>query len=175
MLKKSTKCDCSSNSNCCSSKPKRQVVIDFLYLDLNTCDRCCETEKTLSEALLLVKEVLDSAGIETRVNKYLIATKDHAIKYKFLSSPTIRINGRDIDVNIKESECKSCGDLCGEEVDCRVWNFQGTDYTVPPKALIVNALLQEVYAPQSKPEELDYVMPINLEKYFDALSKKREG
>lgn len=172
MVENSTKCACGANSDCCAPKTKKQIVIDFLYLDLHTCDRCCETEKTLSEALLSVKEVLDAAGIETKINHYLIETKEDAIKHAFLASPTIRINGNDIDVNIKESQCKTCGDLCGDDVDCRVWNYQGTEYTVPPKTLIVDALLREVYAPRARVENFDYQLPSNLEKYFDALSKK---
>lgn len=173
MSEKISKCDCGTNSNCCSPKPKRQVVIDFLYLDHNTCDRCCDTEKTLSDALSSVKDVLNSAGIEAKINKYLIDTKEKAVKHKLLSSPTIRINGRDIDVDVKESECQSCGDVCGDNVDCRIWSYQGIDYTSPPKALIVDAILREVYSAVPVVQSSDYIMPANLERFFDALSKKR--
>ena len=168
-----TKCNCGTNSNCCSPKPKRQVVIDFLYLDLNTCERCCDTDKTLSDALLSVKDILNSAGIEAKINKYLIDTKEKAIEHKLLSSPTIRINGKDIDIDVKESKCQSCGDVCGDTVDCRVWSYQGIDYTSPPEALIVDAILREMYAPESVVHDSDYIMPANLERFFEALNKKR--
>jgi hypothetical protein len=45
----------------------------------------------------------------------------------------------------KESLCESCGDLCGDEVDCRVWIYNGKEYNVPPKAMIIDAILREIY------------------------------
>ncbi len=45
----------------------------------------------------------------------------------------------------KESKCESCGDLCGDDVDCRIWLYQGKEYTSPPPAMIVDAILREVY------------------------------
>lgn len=55
------------------------------------------------------------------------------------------MNGRDIQLEVKESLCDSCGDLCGDTVDCRIWVYQGKDYTIPPKAMIIEAILREVY------------------------------
>jgi len=50
-----------------------------------------------------------------------ITTKELAIQYQFISSPTIRVNGNDIVVELRESVCEDYGDLCGDNVDCRVW------------------------------------------------------
>ena len=52
----------------------------------------------------------------------------------------ISINGHNIQIDIKESLCESCGDLCGDTVDCRVWIYQGREYTVPPKSMIIDCI-----------------------------------
>ena len=57
-------------------------------------------------------------------------------------------------------------------MDCRVWSYQGDEYTIPPKELIVNAILQEVYGGDSGEtavKEADYSLPDNLKTYFEAM------
>lgn len=91
----------------------------------------------MDEALREVAKVLETTRIEVKVNKINIHTKHLAEEYKFLGSPTIRINGRDIQMEFKESLCESCGDICGDVVDCRVWLYQGREYTVPPATMVI--------------------------------------
>lgn len=113
--------------------------------------------------------VLKAASYEILINKINIDSKESAIKYKFISSPTIRINGRDIDINTKESDCKDCGDICGDSIDCRVWTYENKEYTEPPKAMIINAILKEIYNDKIKETneiKEEYVFPENLEKFF---------
>ncbi|WP_442872785.1 DUF2703 domain-containing protein [Caproicibacter sp. BJN0012] len=52
--------------------------------------------------------VLDAAGYEVKVNQVNIATRELAVPYRFISSPTIRINGNGIAVELKESLCEDC-------------------------------------------------------------------
>lgn len=174
-------CGCTS-TGCCgsggcgetSAPEKKKIVMDFLYLDLETCERCCSTDETLKEAIAAAEEVLDAAGVEVELNSCLIDSMEMAEKHRFLSSPTIRINGKDIDADIRESNCESCGDICGDDVDCRVWVYQGEEYTAPPKALLLNAILKEVYSPSESADQQEaaYIMPENIVKFFDALNKK---
>ncbi|MDF2685341.1 MAG: hypothetical protein K0S55_522 [Clostridia bacterium] len=161
---------CSCKSGCCSDKKStKDIVIDFLYLDLTICERCKGTDNNLDEAINDVSGVLKAAGYKVKINKINITSKEEAIKYKFISSPTIRINGNDIAVDVKESICESCGDLCGENVDCRVWNYEGIDYNEPPKEMIVNAILKEIYAVDKSANKVgaDYILPHNLEVFFE--------
>ena len=165
---------CSCGSNCCAPKQeKKKILIDFLYLDLSVCERCQGAEKNLDEAIDEVSGVLKAAGFEITVNKINVTSKELAEKHQFISSPTIRINGKDIELEVRESACRDCGDLCGEDVDCRVWVYDGIEYTEPPKALIVNAILKEVYGDQKtgpvKKEE--YRLPNNLQVFFNGLNK----
>jgi hypothetical protein len=164
-------------SGCCGQEQgKKQIVIDFLYLDLSVCKRCQGTETKLYDAINEVSSVLSEAGFEIVVNKININSRDLAIKHHFLSSPTIRVNGRDIALEVKESSCKECGDLCGDSVDCRVWVQDGIEYTEPPKSMIINAILKEVYGghgpiPLSNEK---YEIPQNLITFFDSLEKKED-
>lgn len=143
---------CSWDVGCCKITEQEQIeknnkiTIDFVYLDLNVCDRCHGTDEVLGEAIEDVAKVQELTGAEIVVNKIHINNKEKATQHKVLTSPTIRVNGRDIQMKFKESLCESCGDLCDDEVDCRVWIYKGKEYTVPPKAMIVDAILREVYA-----------------------------
>lgn len=171
---KMSKCCCSSE-NCCQPQPKKPINIDFLYLDTTVCGRCQDTEKALDDAVASVAVVLNAAGYEVNVNKVNIITRDLAIQHQFVSSPTIRVNGNDIAVELRESVCEDCGDLCGDTVDCRVWVYNGVEYTSPPKELIVDAILREVYSPhQDESKGEDYQLPENLETYFIAKAHKNE-
>jgi hypothetical protein len=79
--------------------------------------------------MILLFNVLKAAGYEITVNKISVASKELAVKYEFLSSPTIRISGNDIDMDAKKSACKDCGGLCGDSVDCGVWMYEGVEFT----------------------------------------------
>jgi hypothetical protein len=77
-------------------------------------------------------------------------------------------------MDYKESLCESCGDLCGDEVDCRVWIYQGKEYSSPPKAMIIEAILKEVYGEKSeKQEKKEYVIPENLRKFYKSRRSKQ--
>ncbi len=170
-----SKCCCSSENCCGQPQPKKPIAIDFLYLDTTVCSRCQDTEKALDEAVSSIVVVLNAAGYEVKVNKENIITRELAIQYRFVSSPTIRVNGNDIAVELRESVCEDCGELCGDTVDCRVWVYNGVEYTSPPKELIVDAILREVYnAVQREPEREAYRIPENLETYFIAKAHKDE-
>lgn len=167
---------CSCGSDCDGQlvyTTERQIIIDFLYLDLNVCSRCQGTDTVLDDALTEIAQLLKAIGAEVVVNKINVLTEDLAVKYRFVSSPTIRVNGRDIQIEVKESLCESCGDLCGDEVDCRVWVYQGQEYTVPPKAMLIDAILNEVYGPEhDQEEEPQYVMPENLKRFYAAMARQ---
>lgn len=124
------------------------VVIDFLFLDLSACDRCVGTDEHLTAALQVVRQVLEPTGRQVQVRKHLVGTEEQARRLRFLSSPTLRVNGRDIAVELKESSCgsESCTDGCGAHIDCRVWTYQGQEFTAAPVGLIVDAVLREVYS-----------------------------
>ena len=157
---------CGQNQQVCTGK---NILIEFMYIDLTTCDRCIGTDTSLEEAIGEVSVLLQNAGYSLDVRKILVETEEQAQKLNFVSSPTIRINGLDIQLDFKESICGCCGEIAGEDIDCRVWLWQGQEYTTPPKAMLIDAILRHVYggtqqtmedASESKP------IPKNLKKFF---------
>ena len=124
-----------------------QLVIDFMYLDLETCTRCQGTDANLEAALAEVGRVLQATGAEVVMRKTLVASAEQARMLGFMSSPTIRVGGKDIALELRESSCAECGEACGCDgaIDCRVWIWQGQVHNAAPTAMIVDAILREVY------------------------------
>ncbi len=152
----------------------RHLDIDFLYLDLSVCERCQDTESTLEEAIEEVVRVLETTGIRVSLNNIQVTSEEQAVALGFLVSPTIRVNGRDIQKNFRESLCESCGTICECEggVSCREWEYQGQWYTAPPKGLIIEAILKEVYGGAGAEQEGSQKAkeaPDNLKRFFSGL------
>lgn len=147
----------------------QELVIDFLYLDLETCTRCRGTDANLEAALAQVGHVLDAAGMEVAVRKTLVASAEQAQALGFVSSPTIRVNGQDIALELRESSCAECGEACGCDgaIDCRVWVWQGQEYTQAPPAMIVDAILRAVYGgTEQAAAPIPAAVPENLARFF---------
>lgn len=157
-------------TSCCGAGTgAKNIRIDFLYLDLHSCGRCGDTSVSLDEAVSEVCGVLTTLGFTLSVNKVRISSPELATQYRFMSSPTIRVNGKDICTDLKENDCKDCGDLCRSDVDCRVFAYEGKDYDVPPKAMIVDAILRAIYQP-SPCDCGTYTMSENLQTFFTGKS-----
>jgi uncharacterized protein DUF2703 len=148
-----------------------RLRIDFLFLDLETCTRCRGTDRSLELALEGVRELLAARGTEVEVNKMQVESAEQARELRFAISPTIKVNGRDVAVELRESSCESeaCTDGCGESIACRVWVHAGQEHTEPPAAMIVDAILREVdggAVVEREPDAVPYELPDNLERIF---------
>jgi len=159
---------CESQTASCCAGAEKKLDIDFLYLDLTTCERCQSTDSSLKEALSVLSGVFDTLGYAVNLNEVNIASRELAEQYRFVSSPTIRVNGVDINTDVKESDCADCGSLCGDSVDCRVFTYEGKDYEQPPAAMIVDGILRVLYGNVEK-SEVSYTLPDNLEKFFSGV------
>ena len=154
---------------------RRPVVVDLLYLDNEVCGRCRGADAVLDEAVADLAPALRATGRGIVVNRVRIDSRTLAREHRFVSSPTIRVNGRDIQPAAQESPCEACGTLCGDEVACRTWQYQGQHSSTPPKALLVDAILTAVYGsrPADESAEADYVLPENLERFFAGVEASR--
>jgi hypothetical protein len=145
----------------------RTVAIEFLFLDLSTCGRCRGTSASIDRALESIEDVLRATDTRVELRRIHVHTAEQARELRFVSSPTIRVNGRDIALELIESECseEACG--CGP---CRVWSYGGREYTEAPVGLIVDAVLSELYAraPRADPQETAYQLPDGLARMFAA-------
>lgn len=120
----------------------RTTKIELLYI--LDCKWCLKTKEHIREAL---KEL----GIKANVKEILIDSDEKARKYRFKGSPTVRINGRDIQKEIRKGRCRSCEELadrreatgfvkqeCG--CGCRTYSYKGRRYSYPPKEMIKEAI-----------------------------------
>jgi hypothetical protein len=149
----------------------KRLQVDFLFLDLTTCTRCRGTDQSLESALEAAHELLAATGIEVKVDRIHVASAEQARELRLESSPTIRVNGRDVALELRESSCgaEACTDGCGESIACRVWVHEGQEYTEPPVAMILDAILRGVYAGPVVTYEAEaerYELPENLERFF---------
>lgn len=169
---KTNTCNCSGGQCCSTKKNDHKITIEFLYLDLSVCDRCQGTDGRLTQAINAVSNVVGMLGYEIELKKVNINTEELANEFQFVSSPTIRINGKDIAA-VKETVCESCGDLCGDTVECRVWEYEGQEYHDPPVALLVDAILKVIYGDaQVIAKQKEYVIPENLKNFYAKMKQK---
>jgi hypothetical protein len=173
-------CGCSENTTgifeekvVAKKVAKKTIDIEFLYLDLNVCDQCKGSESNLEEALADVSLLLEKTGVSVNLRKTHVETFEQALALGFVSSPTIRINGRDVALEVKENYCSSCSELSGDETYCRVWNFQGEEFSTAPKSLVIEAILREIYGAGRK--DSDTRISPQIAKSHDNLKRFFEG
>ena len=157
---------------CCCGAKEKEIVIEYLYLDLNTCDRCVGTDAVLEQVIRDLAPAFDLAGYHISYRKKEITTRAEAEQYRFVSSPTIRVNGRDICDRVQESDCGCCGEISGTQVDCRVFSYEGTLYEVPPAAMLAEAILKMAFTAAEDPCCQAYELPENLKRFFAGKEKK---
>jgi arsenate reductase len=155
----------------------RSLEVEFLYLDRTVCERCKGTEEILKEAVEEAKRILGPTGVEVSLIMTHVRSEEQALALGFVSSPTVRLNGRDAAVDAKENPCTSCGEIGSCEITCRVWTWQGHEYSVPPKAMLLDAILRDAYlhptGEKIPPTPLKR-LPENLKKYFRGVRAGRK-
>jgi len=97
-------------------------IVEILYTD------ACPFWK---ETLNTINEVMKELNISLTVKKTKITTDEEAKRHKFPGSPTVRINGVDIDPAAKET---------AGYIGCRIYMYKGKIYEYPPKEMIRSAL-----------------------------------
>jgi hypothetical protein len=157
--------------------PTREIEIELLALDLDTCTRCVGTLTNIEKAIGVAEQVLHATHSHVRVQKILIESEEQALNHKFVTSPTVRISGRDMAFETLESRCDDCTDLCGcdEGTKCRVWRYQGQEHNEAPVGLVLESILREVCGDANGPvsDVAAYTgAPENLKRFFAAKSAK---
>lgn len=75
----------------------------------------------------LVRDVITDLGLEARIEEIELTRPEDAERLRFLGSPTVQVNGTDID--------PSAASRSDYSVSCRIYNGSG----VPPRDLLVTA------------------------------------
>lgn len=97
---------------------KKENVVEVLYTD-----ECPFWKETLK----LIKEVIADLKTEVTVKKVRVRSEEDAKKLKFPGSPTVRVNGVDIDPAATET---------AGYIGCRIYRYEGNIYELPPKQMI---------------------------------------
>ena len=97
-------------------------VVELLYID-----ECPNRNATRR----LVMDVLQEEHIEIRLVEVCVRALEDAVRHRFIGSPSVRINGEDIEQENNERVYN---------LGCRVYRHDGTHSGVPPKALIQAAV-----------------------------------
>ena len=156
----------------CESFSEKKIVIEYLYLDLQTCNRCIGTDNVLDEVMLTLNPALKLAGYEVEYRKIEMRTAELAKQFRFLSSPTIRVNGQDICGFVKENSCRCCSEISGTDVDCRVFEYNGESYEVPPKEMLAETILKTIFGTTDNCSCGDYKLPDNLKTFYEGKTSK---
>ena len=100
-------------------------------------------------------------------------TADMAIQHQFVSSPTIRVNGQDICKSVAENSCGCCSEISSTDVECRLFEYNGKTYEVPPKEMLAEGILQIIFGRYGEGSSSDkYEFPENLKNFFDGKNIK---
>jgi hypothetical protein len=122
----------------------------------------------LDQANTLLDPLLEAMGIRLVVSRTRIDSLERARRHRFISSPTVRVNGIDVMQDITENPCSQCGSLCGDSVTCRTFSYQGKTTSDMPLGLILEAVLRACLLPVQAPTNLPYTVPENLIRFFKA-------
>ena len=164
----------------------RTLAVDFLSLDCETCRRCGGTEEALRLALDRVGGLLADLGVGVVLRNVRVETAADARRTALEISPTVRVDGRDVQPDPVGTPCESCGELAGRRegvdddpaVDCRSWRYRGEEYATPPVELLVEEILRAALAERASPvarnPTADYRVPQNLRRFFGASASRRE-
>ena len=119
------------------------MKIQLLYI--LDCPWCLKTKK-------LIRQALDELKVKAKTEEILIDSEERARKYQFSGSPTVRINGRDVQEEVSKEQCLSCEELAELwrdttefvkqecECGCRTYFYKGRRYPYPPKEMIKKAI-----------------------------------
>lgn len=110
----------------------KMIKIQILYFE-----GCPGYPKAKEAVLESVKEL----GVDAKIEEILIDTEEKAVQYKFLGSPTVRINGVDVEEAAYGGKSATSPKL-KEEIffGCRVYHYEGRQLHYPPKDLVKKAI-----------------------------------
>ncbi|MCP8317594.1 MAG: DUF2703 domain-containing protein [archaeon] len=121
------------------------MIMKVQLLYILDCPWCVKTKE-------LIKESLEELGVKADIEEILVDSDKKARKYKFVGSPTVRINGKDIQEEVSKGRCLPCEEIAEYEEEatefikqecmcgCRIYFYAGKQYPYPPKEMIKEAI-----------------------------------
>lgn len=99
-----------------------------MKIEILVFDGCPNSESTQK----LVRETVDELSIDASIDILTVVDNDDAVAKRFLGSPSIRIDGKDIEV---EED-----DTTQYAMRCRIYRDGDVQSGLPPKQLLISAL-----------------------------------
>ena len=89
----------------------------------------------LQETLKDLSEIVEQEGLDARIDLVRVGSEEDAKKLRFLGSPTVRVDGTDIDV--------TAGQSSNFGLMCRVYRVDGRLVGSPSKEMLRQAMKAE--------------------------------
>jgi len=171
--KSASQCGCSPQLHETETNHRSRVItVQFLELDMthigaSSCSACMSVEDQLHQMVTELQPIFEKVDTAIKIEKKLVTSLEQAKTLQFKASPSIRI----AEIEIIPTK----GDILG--LGERYWEWNGTFYSSPPTALVVDALLR-AYAnngivPDKTPTS--YEVPYYLQEYFVNPSVKTQS
>jgi len=121
------------------------MIMKVQLLYILDCPWCEKTKE-------LIKKSLEELGVKADIEEILVDSEEKARKYKFVGSPTVRINGKDVQEEVSKGRCLPCEEIAEYEEEmtefvkqecicgCRIYFYKGRQYPYPPKEMIKEAI-----------------------------------
>ncbi len=106
------------------------IKIEILYFE--GCPGCPKAKEAVLKSV-------NELGVDAEIEDVLIDTEEKAIQHGFLGSPTVKINGVDVEEAVVGGATNPR--LRGEIFfGCRMYHYEGRQLNHPPKDLIKKAI-----------------------------------
>lgn len=140
--------NCSNCSTCgggtCEPEITKTVKLNMVFDDGTDTGKREDMNQTILNALESMRTFLDDNRIRIQFNSVKLINEEQAKLLGFGTLPTILINGADIQPEYKENPC-----VCCAEKEITGWMYKGIEFEIPPKELVIDALIETIYG---KPE-----------------------
>jgi len=74
----------------CGAASEKKIVVEYLYLDLETCDRCIGTDSVLDEVMMTLTPALNIAGFEVEYNKIELKKPRQSLKQLMIPRQSLK-------------------------------------------------------------------------------------
>ena len=99
-----------------------------MKIELLVFDGCPNSEPTEK----LIRETVSELGGDVKIEVVTIADNYDAVARRFLGSPSVRVNGKDLEI---EEDASTQYSMC-----CRIYRNDENKSGIPPKELLIKAI-----------------------------------
>ncbi len=99
-----------------------------MKIELFVFDGCPNSELTEK----LIRETVSELDADGKIEVVIVVDNDDAVAKKFLGSPSVRVNGKDLEIEENETTQYS--------MRCRIYRTDESQSGIPPKELLSKAI-----------------------------------